>query len=108
MACVVGQEAAWAGMLADNLRLLESLAADRLADDTKALRTALQISEEGPSRAPARPCHSCQAASQRVCCSASHPCQTHTLSLLIVCHMTWRPSITAPSFGLTSSSVPVK
>lgn len=53
-------------MLADNLRLMEDLAADRLAGDIKALRTALQISEEGPAHAPARPCHSCQAASDRV------------------------------------------
>ncbi|KAK9915445.1 hypothetical protein WJX75_009249 [Coccomyxa subellipsoidea] len=57
------QEERWAGMLADNLRLMESLAADRLAGDIKALRTALQISEEGPTHAPARPCHSCQALS---------------------------------------------
>jgi hypothetical protein len=53
-------------MLADNLRLMESLAADRLAGDIKALRTALQISEEGPTHAPARPCHSCQALSDTV------------------------------------------
>ena len=60
------QEERWAGMLADNLRLMESLAADRLAGDIKALRTALQISEEGPAHVPARPCHSCQALSDRV------------------------------------------
>ena len=87
-------------MLADNLRLMESLAADRLAGNMNALRTALQISEKGPVRAPTKPCHSCQAASDRVSAQSPTPVTRTLLSRMSAvqrgsCHLSAPPAYLA-------------
>ncbi|CAL8468407.1 g7947 [Coccomyxa elongata] len=60
------QEEKWAGLLADALHLTESMARERLDTEKKALRTVLNISEEGVAHAPPRPCMSCQAAAHKL------------------------------------------
>ena len=61
-----GQEEKWAGLLADALHLTESMAREKLDTEKRALRTVLNISEDGVAHAPPRPCQSCQGAAHKV------------------------------------------
>lgn len=82
--CSLGQEEKWAGLLADALHLTESMARERLDTEKTALRTVLNISEEGVAHAPPRPCMSCQAAAHKV--SICHDCM---LQILILTFEVW-------------------